>query len=177
MGFLKTLVVGSLAVLGGCTVVVGGCTVGAAKVGMESLGAVAETSNKNNFDKLYNQNAEKAEAKYIDVATKCYTDTMRLKLGSNIPQHVIDERVNYDIYEIRLKKSGVEYNVKHLATWRAQSDEKIIASVSDKTQRRAIKKYFKYVEKGALLETLCIANDFTPKNSNGDTVKQASRQR
>ena len=93
MGVLKTLLVGTLAVLGGCTVVVGGCTVGATKAGLETLDTMASVAEKNHFNKLYSQSPARAEAKYQEVAADCYEETMRLTLGTNVPKHVIDARV------------------------------------------------------------------------------------
>ena len=91
MGVLKTLLVGTLAVLGGCTVVVGGCTVGATKAGLETLDTMASVAEKNHFNKLYKQNPARAEAKYQDVAAKCYdcllytSPSPRDQRGSRMP--------------------------------------------------------------------------------------------
>ena len=177
MGVVKTLLIGTLAVLGGCTVVVGGCTVGAAKVGMEALDVAAATVEKSHFNKLYNESPARAEAKYQEVAAECYKDTMRLVLGSNAPQHVIDARVEFDIYEIRLKQTGDQNNIQHLPAWRKQSDEKIVASIQNKTQKRAIKKYLKKIKKNDLLEKMCVANGLAPEQDSNDKYRQASLRR
>ena len=177
MGVLKTLLVGTLAVLGGCTVVVGGCTVGATKAGLETLDTMASVAEKNHFNKLYSQSPARAEAKYQEVAADCYEETMRLTLGTNVPKHVIDARVDFDIYEIRINQSRDQNNIKHLPAWRAQSDNKIVASVADKTQRRAVKKHLKKVKKGHLLENMCIANGLAPEQNKSDKYRQASLRR
>ena len=177
MGVVKTLLIGTLAVLGGCTVVVGGCTVGAAKVGMEALDVAASSVEKSHFNKLYSQSPARAEAKYQKVAAKCYEETMRMVLRSDIPEHVINARVEFDIYEIRLKQTGDQNNIQHLPAWRKQSDEKIVASIQNKTQKRAIKKYLKKIKKNDLLEKMCVANGLAPEQDSNDKYRQASLRR
>ena len=178
MGLLKTLVIGTLAVLGGCTVVVGGCTVGAVKTSVKLVGEMAESSGETHFNKLYNEDPEDAEAKYTEVANKCYSDKMRLTLGMNVPEHVVIERVNFDIYEFRIKQMSDQNHIQHLAAWRNNSDKKIVASIADKTQRRAVKKYLQRVnKKGDLLETLCVAGGLSPETNNKPTIRQASIRR
>lgn len=177
MGAIKTLLIGTLAVLGGCTVVVGGCTVGAVKAGVKTAGTIADTATQKHFDALYSKNPARAEAKYVEVATQCYSDKMKLKLGAKVPQNIIEERVNFDIYEIRVLKSGNQNNIKHLDSWRKHSDQKIIASLTDKHQKIAINRYLKKVNKGDLLETLCIAEGLMPEDKKRKTVRQANLRR
>ena len=81
--------------------------------------------------------------------------------------------MEFDIYEMRIKQTGDQNNIQHLPAWRAQSDKKIVASIANKTQRRAVKKYLEKVEKGNLIERMCIINEFTPKDKR-KSYKQAS---
>ena len=174
MSVLKTLLIGTFALIGGCTVVVGGCTYGVTKASIEGLGTIAETSGKNNFAKLYNESPTRAKKKYTEVASECYAQTMRMGLKYDAPKFAIDERVRFDIYEFQIRKTGDQKNIKYLPAWRDQSNKKILQSISDKKQRRAMKKYFAGVQKGNLLETLCISNGLTPETKTRPTVRKAS---
>ena len=175
MGFFRTLLIGTLAIVGGCTVVVGGCTVGATKAGISAVDSIAETTTISHFNKLYADSPARAEKKYAEVTTECYEQMMRAKLGKSLPQAVITERVDFDIYEMGIRQSGKQENIKHLPAWRQQSEAKILASVADKTQRRQVKRYLKKVKKSGLLESMCIANGLAPKEDS--TTRQASLRR
>ncbi len=177
MSVLKTLAIGTLMTIGGCTVVVGGCTIGATKATVKALNGMADVTGQSHFNKLYKENPARAEAKYQEVTTDCYLKTMRASLGDSVPQRIADERVKFDIYEIRIRQSGDENNIQHLDAWRRESDKKIIMSLSDKRQRSALKTYFKGVKKGNLLESMCVANALAPdKNTSSRTRRTTSRR-
>ena len=167
MSFFKTLLIGTWAIVGGCTITVGGCTVGATKASLKAVDSMASNVSTSHFNKLYADSPAQAETKYTEVTTKCYDDTMRVMLGPNLPKAVITERVDFDLYELRIKHTGDQQSIQSLPALRQQSEAKILASVPDKTQRRRVKKYLKQIKKRAVLETVCIADGLAPeKDSN-----------
>lgn len=161
MGVLKMVLMMTLVIIGGCTVVVGGCAVGVTKASVTALHSMSDVVTKSHFSKLYDVNPAKAERIYKKVANECYGTIMRQKLGSTVPDRIIEERVNFDLFEIRILRNDNQQRVQYLDDWRVQSDAKIVASLENKRQRLAVKRYLKDARKGILTERMCIANDLS----------------
>lgn len=162
MGVIKTLLIGTLVLIGGCTVAVGGCAFSVTKASIGALHSMAEIATENNFSKLYQANPAKAERLYTQIATDCYGQIMRQKLGKTVPDRIIEERVNFDIFEIRTLREQNEERMRYLTDWRVQSDKKIVVSLKDRRQRSAVKRYLKDARKGNLAERMCIAAGLAP---------------
>lgn len=169
MGFIKTILIAVLVLIGGCTVVVGGCTVGVTKASIGALHSMTEFATESHFSTLYKANPAKAERLYVEVATDCYRRSMRQKMGSTVPDRIADERVNFDIFEIRTLRAQDEERMQYLADWRVQSDKKIVLSLKDHSQRSAVKRYLKDVRKGNLKERMCLATGLSPNETNGSS--------
>jgi len=124
MSIVKTLLIGTLAVVGGCTVVVGGCTVGVVKTGINIAESQSQQTTKAAFNKIYDRSPRRAFKVYEDVVSDCYSKTMKQALGTTPPAHVVKARVDFDIYQIKIERANNPNDTKHLATWRKQSNKK-----------------------------------------------------